>query len=164
MAQTHQARPQGRNLAQRTEEFRGMLTSRTEELKKQLPPDVDPERFKSTVLTALRGDPDLADCTSASLWDACLQAARDGLYPNKRDGVILSYGVKDKATGTWVPTAQWTPMIWGITKRVRQIGGVKDIRGRVRYEQDHFVYRQGDVESLEHDPYLDGDRGEVVGA
>ena len=148
------ANQQGQNLAKRTEEFRDMFTSRRVEILAQLPEDVDPDRFESTVLTALRGNPELAKCTASSLWDACLQAARDGLYPDKRDGVILPYG----------QTATWTPMVWGIAGRVRQDGGVKDLRGRVRYEHDHFRYDQGDTEKLEHRPYLDGDRGTVLGA
>ena len=106
-----------------------------------LPPDVSPEKFREVVLTAIRQKPDLVfKCDRQSLFNACLNAAQDGLMPDGREGAIVPR--KGKAV--------WQPMIQGIYKRVKTSGSVASISANVVYDGETFDVLLGDDDRIVH--------------
>ncbi|MGE0699089.1 MAG: recombinase RecT [Hyphomicrobiaceae bacterium] len=151
--------------------FRSEITRRGEELARILPPHIPIERFETTALIAIKDNPALLGVDRRSLHQAITEAAEDGLHPDGREGVITIYKEKKKRqneNGAWieekVEVAQWTPMIFGIRKRAREVCGII-IDADVVHEKDRFVRRGGDAPCLEHEPPMLGqDRGKPVGA
>jgi recombination protein RecT len=119
------------------------------QFKLALPAHIPVERFARVVMTAVGSNPDLLRADRASLLEASLKAAQDGLLPDGRDGALVIYGQK----------VQWMPMIAGILKKVRNSGELLSISAYVAHEKDKFFYRLGDDETIEHEPFLDGDPG-----
>lgn len=119
------------------------------QFKLALPAHIPVERFARVVMTAVGSNPDLLKADRASLLEASLKAAQDGLLPDGRDGALVIYGNK----------VQWMPMIAGILKKVRNSGELLSISAYVAHEKDKFFYRLGDDETIEHEPFLDGDPG-----
>jgi recombinational DNA repair protein RecT len=78
-----------------------------------------------------------------------MKAAQDGLLCDNREAALVIYGDK----------VQYLPMIGGLLKKMRNSGQVSNVSASVVYEKDKFAYIKGDDERIEHDPYLDGDRG-----
>lgn len=119
------------------------------QFKLALPAHIPVERFARVVMTAVGSNPDLLKADRASLLEASLKAAQDGLLPDGRDGALVIYGSK----------VQWMPMIAGILKKVRNSGELLSISAYVAHEKDKFFYRLGDDETIEHEPFLNGDPG-----
>jgi recombination protein RecT len=119
-----------------------------------LPNDVPVEKFQAVIVRAVQEDPALlTKADRVSLLLACQRAAQDGLIPDKREGALVMYGDK----------VQWQPMIGGLRKLLAKHGF--DLRAEVVYENDHFLYEQGDEPSLTHrPPPLGQDRGDIIGA
>ena len=105
-----------------------------------LPPDVPAARFRSVALAAIRNNPDLMRCEQQSLFNACLNAAQDGLLPDGREGAIVPR--KGKAV--------WQPMIQGIYKRVKSSGSVAALSANVVYEGERFQVLLGDEDRIVH--------------
>jgi phage RecT family recombinase len=106
-----------------------------------LPPDVPADKFRSVALAAIRNNTDLLlKCEPRSLFDACLNAAQDGLMPDGREGAIVPR--KGKAV--------WQPMIQGIYKRVKSSGSVAGLSANVVYEGETFEVLLGDEDRIIH--------------
>ena len=105
-----------------------------------LPADVSPEKFREVVLAAIRRMPALLNCDRQSLFNACLNAAQDGLMPDGREGAIVPRKGK----------ANWQPMILGIYKRVKTSGSVASISANVVYDGEPFDVLLGDDERIVH--------------
>lgn len=105
-----------------------------------LPPDVSPERFRQVALAAIRQKPELLRCNPQSLFNACLNAAQDGLLPDGREGAI----VPRKGT------AVWQPMIGGIYKRVKTSGSVASLSANIVYDGEEFEVLLGDDDRIVH--------------
>ena len=134
-----------------------------------LPAHIPAERFMRVVLTAVQNNPDLARADRASLWNACMRAAQDGLLPDGRDGALVIYrsksGEKDeKGRDVWIDKVQWMPMIGGLRKKVRNSGEIKDWSAHVVHAKDHFEFELGDSPFIKHKPFMDGDPGQVIAA
>ena len=68
-----------------------------------LPSHISVETFESVSLTAVQNNPSLLDADRQSLFVACMNAANDGLLPDKREGAFVVYNEKvkdDKDKGT----------------------------------------------------------------
>jgi recombination protein RecT len=125
------------------------------ELAKALPAHVSPEKFVRVAKTAIINNPDLQNADRASLFGAIGRLAQDGLLPDGRESAIVLFGNK----------AQAMPMIAGILKKLRQSGDVAKISAQVVHENDHFVWKLGFDEDVEHNPpALNKPRGNPSGA
>jgi recombination protein RecT len=126
-----------------------------------LPAHIPVERFVRVVMTAVGANADLLAADRASLFEASIKAAQDGLLPDGRDGALVIYNTKIKENGKdiWIKKVQWMPMIAGVLKKIRNSGELMSISSNVAYEKDKFFYRLGDDEAIEHEPYLEGDPG-----
>jgi recombinational DNA repair protein RecT len=88
--------------------FRDRLITREDELAVALEgTGITTKRFIRAAVTAVMVEPDLLECTFQSLWLALLEACRDQLLPDRRQGAIVAYGRE----------AKWIPMVWGLVNR-----------------------------------------------
>jgi recombination protein RecT len=126
--------------------IRANLEHEVPDIARMLPPDVDPERFKAVVITAIQTNPDLSDCDRDSLWVACRKAAQDGLLPDGREGAIIARW--NNKAGCQLAT--WQPMTFGILKKAKQKGAVSAIRAVVVYEGEKFEVYEGDEDRIVH--------------
>ena len=106
---------------------------------------VNPERFLAVARRALTRDPALLECTSASLMQAFINAATDGLLPDGRKGAITYFKMKD---GT--KQAQWNPMVQGLMEIAYRSNQFLNIEAQVVYEGDLFEYELGDKPFIRH--------------
>lgn len=119
-----------------------------------LPEHVSPERFVRVVLTAINSNPELQKADRTSVLGAAMKCAQDGLLPDGREAALVVYGGK----------ASYLPMIAGVLAKVRRSGELLTINAHIVYERDTFSYVLGDEERIEHQPYLEGDRGKPIAA
>ncbi|OPX89079.1 MAG: recombination and repair protein RecT [Pelotomaculum sp. PtaB.Bin104] len=132
------------------EEFKTSLTKMGEELKAVLPSTIEPNKFINVVLIAVQKNPGLLKCNRASLYNACRTCAQDGLIPDGKEAALVKFG----------ETAQYMPMVYGILKKVRNSGELKNITAQVVYEKDSFEFWVDDNgEHVLHKPLMSGPRG-----
>lgn len=110
------------------EDIRQNLSRMEPEFAKLLPSHVQADKFVRVVTTAIINTPSLLEADRRSLYNACVQAATDGLMPDSREGVIVPFKGK----------ARWMPMIAGICKKVRNSGEIGDIDAQVVHENDKY--------------------------
>lgn len=130
--------------------FRGEFQRMGPELQAALPEHISVDKFVRIVLTAVNSTPALLDADRKSLFSASMKSAQDGLLPDGREGALVIF--KNQV--------QWMPMIGGILKKVRNSGELLSITVGVACLNDKFLWVQGDDERIEHEPLIDGDRGE----
>jgi phage RecT family recombinase len=149
------------------QEFEGELKQREEEFASMLPPNVDRNRFIASAIAAVKATPELLLSTKRSLFSALTKSAQDGLLPDGREGIIVVFNTnvaKGSEPDRWEKQAQWNPMVHGLRKRLREIAKIM-VDAQVIYENDKFVWVQGDEPKIEHIPArLGTDRGEMIGA
>lgn len=142
------------------QEFEGEIKTRERELGSMLPSNVSRERFINSTIAAVKQTPDLLTASPRSLLAAVVKSAQDGLLPDGREGVILAFYDKNKGE----KVAQWLPMAHGLRKRARELDDII-VDAQVVYENDKFVWRQGDDPGLDHLPaQLGTPRGVMIGA
>ncbi len=152
-------------LDDRIEEFRGTLDDRSDELASLMPTDMDCDAFVNTAIVAVKSNPDLLAADRSSLHIAVNHAARDGLRPDGKEGVILVRNTRVKRNGRdkFIQQATWQPMLFGIRKRAREIEDII-IDAEVVYENDDFQWCKGDDQKIVHIPTnLGNDPGELIG-
>lgn len=123
-----------------------------------LPPQIPPQKFVRTLVTAVQMNQDLLDADRRSLLGSCMKAAQDGLLLDGREAALVIFRVK----GT--PMVQYMPMIGGLLKKLRNSGELASIAAHVAYANDVFRYELGDEERIVHQPKLDGPRGDPIAA
>lgn len=145
------------------EEFRRELQARAAEIAQLLPSTITREQFENAAIIAAKQNPDLLVCDRRSLHKAVTTAARDGLMPDGREGVILPQKEKQK-DGSYILAARWQAMVYGVRKRARELDGII-IDAQVVYSGDRFKRVQGDDPRIEHEPaQLGQPRGKPIGA
>jgi recombination protein RecT len=134
------------------------------ELKAALPKHVTVEKFSRVAMTAIQQNPDLVAADRRSLFGAVVRLAQDGLLPDGREAALVIFNTKNRSGG-WDKKVQAMPMIAGVLKKIRQSGDVAKVGAQVVCENDHFVWKLGFDEDVEHaPPALDKPRGKVIGA
>lgn len=94
----------------------------------------------------------LLEADHRSVARALIVAAGDGLYIDGREATILPYGDE----------AAYTPMVYGLMKKVRNSGELKTIGANVVYEKDEYTHwTDEEGEHFKHTPAR-GERGDVV--
>ncbi|MDQ0422365.1 phage RecT family recombinase [Peteryoungia aggregata LMG 23059] len=119
------------------------------------------DRLKSTFSIAVQQNPDILKCTPESLRREISKCAVDGLVPDSKEAVLLPY--LDNKSKEYI--ANYQPMVYGIIKRMKELGGVFQIVCNLVYKTDLFSMNEADPDSLAHkqaDPF-GTDRGDVVG-
>ncbi len=114
--------------------------TQAQEIARMLPAQIPFERFKRVIMTAVQRNPDLLLVSARELFNACMQAASDGLLPDGREGALVIFNRNKKIDNKWVSemAVQWMPMVAGILKKVRNSGELSTIVARVVYGGDKF--------------------------
>jgi recombination protein RecT len=136
--------------------MRSTLTRMQPEFSAALPPQISPDKFVRTTLTAIQMQPELLNADRRSLFGAVMKSAQDGLLPDGREAALVIFRSKGG------PMVQYMPMIGGLLKKLRNSGELASISAHVVHERDQFDYVLGDEEKIEHKPCLFGDRGETI--
>lgn len=118
------------------------------------------DRLRAVFLIAVQQDAKILDCSAESLRREISKCAADGLVPDAKEAVLLPYW--DAKQSRYL--ANYQPMVHGIIKRLRELGGVFSITCKLVYAEDEFILNEADPDSLAHrsDPFSK-DRGEIVG-
>lgn len=133
-----------------------------------LPSTISEDAFRNAAIIAVQDNPGLLQADQQSLFKSIRKAAAAGLVPDGREGALVTFKTKDKASGRFIDAVQFMPMVFGLIKMARRSGTVADVRAHIVYQaevdQERFSYVIGDSESLTHQPILFGERGEPVAA
>lgn len=120
------------------------------------------DRLRSVFMIAVMQEPKILECTPESLRREISKCAADGLVPDSKEAVLLPYwDNKEREL-----RANYQPMVQGIIKRVKELGGVFNIVCKLVHANDEFVLNEADPDSLIHksDPFAkEEQRGAVVG-
>jgi recombination protein RecT len=150
------------------DEARLIVDDIAEDLRLALPANIPLDRFKATFITAAAHNPDIMLCDAQSVKTALMKAAADNLLPDNREAAIVPYNTKVKdADGRerWIKAAQYMPMVLGIRKRAKELGGIKSIVAECVYANDEFEVIAGDDPRIIHKPTKMGQpRGDIIGA
>lgn len=131
--------------------FPALLKQHSAEIARALPKHLTPDRMTRIALTEFRKNPKLAECNPLSVFAAVIMASQLGLEP----GVMgQCYLIPYKTECQLIPGYQ------GLLDLVRRSGKVRRIEAQVVYERDRFTYKTGLSVTLDHEPLLDGERGE----
>lgn len=143
---------------QRYQSMRAALEKRMGEFESALPKAgaLDAKRFLRVALTTFQVNPQILDCTPASVTVAMLQAAAFGLEldPVLGQAYLVPYG----------KTCQLIIGYRGYMNLARRSNQVHSINAKLVYEKDEFEYVEGLDRKLYHKPFWGGDPGQIVGA
>lgn len=132
--------------------FPAMLQAWKGEIAHALPQHLNADRMARIALTEFRKNPKLGECEPQSVFAAVLMASQLGVEPGLMgQAYLIPYGRE----------CQLQVGYQGLLDLVRRAGLVKSIEAHVVYERDKFTYRTGLQTVLEHEPFLDGERGEM---
>jgi len=146
---------------------RNQLAQASTEFQRALPGHIPVERFVRTAQTAVAMNPQIAKAAAStpggmqSLLVACTKAATDGLILDGREAALVTFRQK-VSDNRYEDRVQYIPMVAGLMKKARNSGEISSIAAHVVYSKDKFAYVLGDDERIEHEPSLDGDRGEPI--
>lgn len=132
-----------------------------------LPKNMPLDRFRGTFVTAVSHNPELIEADPQTLKTALLKCAIDRLMPDGREAAITVFNTKVKREGrdVYIKAAQYMPMVQGIRRRAKELGGVKTIVCECVYENDKFLNIRGDDPRIEHTPTPFGQEpGKIIGA
>lgn len=143
------------DLAKRGGELVSMLEKMKPAIAQALPKHISPERIGRIALTAIRSNPQLAQCTPQSFLGSLLQASQLGLEVNTPLG--QAYLIPFKDVCTLVVGYQ------GMMDLARRSGMVKAIYAYAVREADLFNYELGLEPKLQHVPNDEAeDRGDIT--
>lgn len=122
-------------------------------LRESLPDTISPAKFTSITKTAIQQNPGILDGDRASLFNAIVRCAQDGLRPDGKEAALVVMGGK----------VSYMPMIGGL-RRIAAKYGVRIATGVV-HANDLFEYELGVTPVKRHlPPKLGEDRGPEIGA
>ena len=143
------------------EKMKGALAS-------AMPKHVTPDRLIKTMLVAVNRNPDLLQCTQASVVETISRAAELGLDLSGTLGeaypVPFNNRIKANGQEVWVKQCILIIGYRGLAKLARQSGEIQQIDADIVCVNDEFEFQKGTDFKLRFVPRLKGDRGEVVGA
>jgi recombination protein RecT len=140
--------------------LRDLFTRQKGAIAALLPKHLPPDKVIKLVLSAASRTPDLLECDANSILLAAMQSAALGLEPNTplQQAYLVPYW--NKKTGR--KEAQFIPGYRGLITLAIQSGEIRSVQARAIYEKDSYSVRYGLDETIEHTPFLGGDRGPLV--
>lgn len=135
-----------------------LIERQRDQINRALPHNMDAERFARVVITECKRNPRLLECDPTTLLGAVMLAAQLGLEPGPLGHFYLVPFRNNKRGRLEVQ-----PIIGyrGYIELARRSGQVLSIVARPVHANDHFRFRYGTEEEVEHIP-TDGERGPVV--
>lgn len=118
-------------------------------------------RLRTTLIIAFQNYPDLVKCSPESVKKEIMKCAADGLVPDGKEAVILPYFDKEAR----VHQANYQPMVHGVIKRMKELGGVFEVICSTVREADPFEFDAANPKAMTHkiNPFS-SNRGSIVGA
>lgn len=135
-----------------------LLERQRGQIERALPKHLSADRLLRTVMTTVRMQPELLECTPESLLGAIMLAAQLGLEPGPLGHV---YFVPFFNSRRKVKEVQFIPGYRGLMDLAYRSGHYSDIDAHTVYANDAFEYEYGTNERLIHRP-APGDRGEPI--
>jgi phage RecT family recombinase len=114
------------------------------------------DRLRSVFMIAVQQNPDILKCSENSIKREISKCAADGLVPDNKEAAMIPYKGE----------LQYQPMVQGMIKRMKELGGVFNIICNLVHKNDEFVLDEADPDSLSHksNPFATAEaRGPVVG-
>jgi len=131
-------------------------------IKKSLGEGVSLDKFTQAAITAIKHKPEIfEDCDRASIYNALVEAARDGLIPDGKQGALVPF--RAKSGNNWIKRCQWLLMPAGILDKLAKLG-VTAYAVSVYANDDISIWFDDEGQHVKHEPVIFGDRGERVGA
>lgn len=119
---------------------------------------ITPQAVLALTLDAAGKNPQLLECTNASLMRSLVKVSRLGLVIGEDVHLVP---VKDSSRG--LQCEAWLDYR-GMKKLLKRAGIIRDMREAPVYQHDKFEMELGLEERLVHIPKFPGDRGKLVGA
>lgn len=130
-----------------------MMRDRKAAIEQALPKHLTAERLMRVAVNCVAKSQQLQQCTPISLYRSVLVAAELGLEPGGALGHLYLVPYKNECT------AQIGYR--GLVHLARQSGEVSTVRTVVVRERDKFRWVEGLHQTIEHEPCLDGDPGQL---
>lgn len=137
----------------------GFLETYKGEITRALPKHMTADRMARIALTEFRKTPALMKCDPATLFGAVIQCAQLGLEPGGTMGHAYLIPFENRKRGT--TDVQFIIGYRGMLDLARRSGQIVSISAREVCANDHFNYRYGIDETIEHIP-AEGPRGELT--
>jgi recombination protein RecT len=133
-----------------------MVLKMAPRLAQALPRHLTPDRMTRIVTTAMRVNPDLANCTPVSFLGCVMQCAQLGLEPNTLQGHAYLIPFRNKKKGV----LECTLIVGykGMINLAHRSGQLDSIFATSVYEGDEFDYCYGLEPNVKHRPSDDPDR------
>lgn len=136
------------------------MKSRVEQV---LPKHLTAERIISIAATTIARNPQIAQCTPASLLGSVMQASILGFPPVEALGYcyFVPYNAKKKGAegkDVWLKEVQFQIGYKGMIDLARRSGKIKTVYAEVVREGDEFNVTMGLEQSLEHKPKFDSSK------
>jgi recombination protein RecT len=141
------------------------LQANQSRIQRLLPDNITFVEFQSIFITAIRKSPEVWVCTWDSLFDCAIDSAIDGLPCDGRHAALVSRSVNvgTKNAKKFIQIACYTPMAYGIRKKLIESGAVLQIETTIVYANEVCKITRGTDPKIEHEQILSGDRGPWVG-
>ena len=142
--------------------FRGFLEKQKAQLAAALPRHMHADRMIRLACTEFAKNPMLQDCTPVSVFGSIIQASQLGLEIGVLgQAYLIPFKKNFKVGGEWKSQmeCQFIPGYKGLIALARRSGEVTSIETNIVYDQDKFSLKLGIDSAIEHEPFLDGDRG-----
>ena len=139
-----------------------LLANNMKAIKSVLPKHLTPERMLRVAYTTIVQNPKLARCTQISLVNGVIGASILGLEIGGPLGLAHLIPFKNNRTNSLEATLIIDYK--GLIELMYKSPQVKSISAQPVYKNDDFDYAYGTKRFLDHTPYDDGDRGELIRA
>ncbi len=149
-------------IERRKQDFSNLLSKDEfiKSLEKVVPKHITPERVVKTALVAASRQPKLFECTKQSFLQAVMRSAELGLDCSGTLGqgyLVPYYNSKIQQR-----ECQFIAGYQGLISLARRSGDISRIESRIVYYKDRFDVQYGLDQKLIHEPFLGGDRGDIV--
>lgn len=136
-----------------------LINRQRAEIARALPKHMDADRLARIAMTVVKSTPKLGECTPASLLGALMLSAQTGLEPGPLGHAYFIPRWNGRLQSN---ECNWQLGYRGIIELAMRSGKLVSIEAREVCEHDHFEYRYGLDEKLDHQPRMDGPRGELI--
>lgn len=140
--------------------IRQLLDKQKAQIQLALPKHMDVNRLVRVAMTSVQRTPKLLECDPITLLGAVIQSAQLGLEPDGITGQAYLIPFMNRKKNRM--EVQFIPGYRGLISLARRSGTVTKIEAHVVHEKDHFKFRWGLSEILEHEPTIGNEPGDVI--
>ena len=142
--------------------IKDFMVAKRDLIAKALPAHITADRLIAMFTIVIQSNPEIANCSQASLIGALVQTAQLGLIPGNVSHCYYVPFNNKKKDGSFVREVQFILGYKGMVELVNRSKSAAILSTEVVYENDTFSYSLGLNPSLNHTP-TDGERGGIKG-